>query len=143
MQHQPGRTGSFDHRAFESTVNDLSDGRPDQRPLTLAQRCQVAAYIAAIVRRRDTRSLDRRRRLEDAARDLPQASKAPSTLRAYRADGADYSGWCAAEQLLALPATPETISLCLAAACVIGPGSDDHRSPGEPALDLAGTPERE
>jgi hypothetical protein len=51
MVHQPGRTGSFDHRAFESTVDDLSDGRPDQRPLTPAQRCQVAAYIAAIVRR--------------------------------------------------------------------------------------------
>jgi hypothetical protein len=50
MVHQPGRTGSFDHRAFESTVDDLSDGRPDQRPLTPAQRCQVAAYIAAIVR---------------------------------------------------------------------------------------------
>lgn len=51
MERQPGRTGDFDHRAFESTVDDLSDGRPDQRPLTPAQRCQVAAYIAAIVRR--------------------------------------------------------------------------------------------
>jgi hypothetical protein len=51
MEHQPGRTGSSDHRAFELTVDDLSDGRPDQRPLTPAQRCQVAAYIAAIVRR--------------------------------------------------------------------------------------------
>lgn len=51
MEHQPGRTGNFDHRAFELTVDDLADGRPDQRPLTPAQRCQVAAYIAAIVRR--------------------------------------------------------------------------------------------
>ena len=51
MEHQPGRTGNSDHRAFESTVDDLSDGRPDQRPLTPAQRSQVAAYIAAIVRR--------------------------------------------------------------------------------------------
>jgi len=51
MERQPGRPGNFDHRAFESTVDDLSDGRPDQRPLTPAQRCQVAAYIAAIVRR--------------------------------------------------------------------------------------------
>src|ERR1019366_1897300 len=51
MEHQPGRTGSFDHRAFESTVDDLSDGRPGQRPLTPAQRSQVAAYIVAIVRR--------------------------------------------------------------------------------------------
>ncbi len=51
MERQPGRTGNFDHRAFESTVDDLSEGRPDQRPLTPAQRRQVAAYIAAIVRR--------------------------------------------------------------------------------------------
>ena len=51
MERQPGRTGNFDHRAFGSTIDDLSDGRPDQRPLTPAQRCQVAAYIAAIVRR--------------------------------------------------------------------------------------------
>jgi len=51
MVHQPSRTGNFDNRAFESTVDELSDGRPDQRPLTPAQRCQVAAYIAAIVRR--------------------------------------------------------------------------------------------
>jgi hypothetical protein len=51
MERQPGRTGNFDHRAFESTIDDLSEGRPDQRPLTPTQRCQVAAYIAAIVRR--------------------------------------------------------------------------------------------
>ena len=51
MVDQPGRTGNFDHGAFKSTVDELSDGRPDQRPLTSAQRCQVAAYIAAIVRR--------------------------------------------------------------------------------------------
>lgn len=51
MERQPGRTGNFDRSAFESTVDDPSDGRPDQRPLTPAQRCQVAAYIAAIVRR--------------------------------------------------------------------------------------------
>ena len=51
MERQPGRTGNFDHRAFESRVDDLPDGRPDQRPLTRAQRRQVAAYIAAIVRR--------------------------------------------------------------------------------------------
>jgi len=51
MEHHPGRAGNFDHHAFESTKDALSDGRPDQRPLTLAQRRQVAAYIAAIVRR--------------------------------------------------------------------------------------------
>jgi hypothetical protein len=51
MEHHPGRAGNFDHHACESTVDDLSDGRPDQRPLTLAQRRQIAAYIAAIVRR--------------------------------------------------------------------------------------------
>ena len=51
MERQPGRTGNFDRSAFESTVDDLSDGRPDRRPLTPAQRRQVAAYIVAIVRR--------------------------------------------------------------------------------------------
>ena len=51
MEYQRGSTGKFDHPAFESAVDDLSDGRPGQRPLTPAQRCQVAAYIAAIVRR--------------------------------------------------------------------------------------------
>ena len=51
MERQAGRTGNFDHRTFESTGDDLSDGRPDRRPLTPAQRRQVAAYIAAIVRR--------------------------------------------------------------------------------------------
>lgn len=51
MEHQPSRTESSDHGGFESTVNDLSDGRPGQRPLTPAQRHQVAAYIVAIVRR--------------------------------------------------------------------------------------------
>jgi hypothetical protein len=51
MERQPGRTGDFDYRAFESTVDDLSEGRPDQRPLTAAQRRQVLAYIAAIVQR--------------------------------------------------------------------------------------------
>jgi hypothetical protein len=51
MERQSGRTGNFDHRTFESTVDDLPEGRPDQRPLTPAQRRQVAAYIAAIVRR--------------------------------------------------------------------------------------------
>jgi hypothetical protein len=51
MARQPGRTGNFDHPAFESMVDDLSDGRPGQRPLTPAQRSQVAAYIVAIVRR--------------------------------------------------------------------------------------------
>jgi len=51
MERPPGRAGNFDHRAFESTVDDLSDGRPGQRPLSPAQRRQVAVYIAAIVRR--------------------------------------------------------------------------------------------
>lgn len=51
MERPPGRAGNFDHRRFESTVDDLSDGRPGQRALTPAQRCQVAAYIAAIARR--------------------------------------------------------------------------------------------
>jgi hypothetical protein len=50
MERQSGRTGNSDHRAFESMVYDLPAGSPDQRPLTVAQRRQVLAYITAIVR---------------------------------------------------------------------------------------------
>jgi hypothetical protein len=51
MAHPSGRPGNFDHRPFQSMLDDLADGRPGQRSLTPAQRAQAAAYIAAIVRR--------------------------------------------------------------------------------------------
>src|SRR5690349_13372814 len=51
----------------------------------------------------------------DQARDYVAAAKAPNTLRAYRADWADFAGWCAQHRLEALPAVPETVALYLTA----------------------------
>jgi site-specific recombinase XerD len=48
--------------------------------------------------------------LSDEARDYVRASKAPATLRAYRADWADFSYWCEARGLQARPAAPETVA---------------------------------
>ena len=52
---------------------------------------------------------------EEQARAFLHASKAKSTLRAYRADWNDFSGWCGAHGLPALPATPETVAYYLTA----------------------------
>jgi len=49
--------------------------------------------------------------LQDAVRDYALASKARNTLRAYRADLADFTRWCVGHGLERLPATPETVSL--------------------------------
>ncbi len=53
--------------------------------------------------------------IEMRARAYVQAAKAPSTLRAYRADWRDFEAWCLARGVAALPATPETVALYLAA----------------------------
>jgi len=50
-----------------------------------------------------------------SARDYAGRAKAPNTLRAYRADWADFAAWCARYALSALPAAPETVALYLAA----------------------------
>lgn len=49
------------------------------------------------------------------AAGLAEDARAPNTRRAYKADGAHFARWCAAQGLVALPATPETIGLYLAA----------------------------
>ena len=49
------------------------------------------------------------------ARDYARESKAANTRRAYRADWADFTAWCAAHALAALPAAPETVALYLPA----------------------------
>ena len=51
----------------------------------------------------------------DRARDYVAAAKAPNTLRAYRADWADFAGWCERHRVDALPAAPETVALYLTA----------------------------
>jgi len=53
--------------------------------------------------------------LEDAVRDYARASKATNTLRAYRADLADFTLWCADHGLTRLPAAPETVALYISA----------------------------
>jgi site-specific recombinase XerD len=49
-------------------------------------------------------------RLDERVNDFIVASKAPATLRAYRADWADFTAWCADRGLSPLPAAPETVA---------------------------------
>lgn len=51
--------------------------------------------------------------LIEQARDYLRQAKASNTRRAYRADWADFSGWCRAEGREALPAAPESLVLYL------------------------------
>ncbi len=53
--------------------------------------------------------------LVDEARAYARASREASTLRAYRSDWADFDRWCGLRSAAALPATPETVALYLAA----------------------------
>ena len=55
----------------------------------LTQRAQQALQLAAML---------------DQAQDYARLSRATNTQRAYRADWADFSAWCAAQGLPALPA---------------------------------------
>ncbi len=50
-----------------------------------------------------------------SARDYAGQAKAANTLRAYRADWADFAAWCDRYALPPLPAAPETVALYLAA----------------------------
>ena len=50
---------------------------------------------------------------EEQARDYLKKSKAENTIRAYRADWNCFTTWCKENDLSALPATPETVSLYL------------------------------
>ncbi|MDX1418401.1 MAG: site-specific integrase [Rubricoccaceae bacterium] len=51
----------------------------------------------------------------EAARAFADAARAPNTLRAYRADWADFLAWCADRRVQPLPATTETVALYIAA----------------------------
>ena len=55
-----------------------------------------------------------------AARSYAAASKAPNTVRAYRSDLADFEDWCAGHGVRAIPASPATIALYLAALAQAG-----------------------
>ena len=54
-------------------------------------------------------------RLQEQAEAFVRASKAPSTLRAYRSDWNHFVHWCEQQKLNAIPATPETVALYLTA----------------------------
>ncbi len=64
----------------------------------LTQRAQQAVHLAAML---------------DQAQDYARLSRATNTQRAYRADWADFSAWCAGHGQPALPATPQTVLLYL------------------------------
>ena len=55
-----------------------------------------------------------------AARAYASQAKAQNTVRAYRTDWKAFTAWCEAKGLAALPATPETVALHLAAAADSG-----------------------
>ncbi len=54
-------------------------------------------------------------RLHAQARAFLRASKAPSTLRAYRSDWQHFITWCDGRTVSSLPASPETVALYLVA----------------------------
>ena len=49
--------------------------------------------------------------LVEQTRAYVEAAHAPATLRAYRSAWQDFAAWCAAHELPALPAAPETVAL--------------------------------
>ena len=63
----------------------------------------------------------------ESARRFAQAARSDATLRAYRSDWTDFALWCADRQLVAMPATPETVALYIASRAEAGPDGDDGR----------------
>ncbi|MCZ2154061.1 MAG: tyrosine-type recombinase/integrase [Bryobacterales bacterium] len=53
--------------------------------------------------------------IADRATEFIQQSKASNTIRAYRSDWAHFVAWCDSHNQSALPATPETVALYVAA----------------------------
>nr|MDQ2732101.1 site-specific integrase [Armatimonadota bacterium] len=51
--------------------------------------------------------------LAELSREYISQSRAANTLRAYRADWADFEGWCTGHGRAALPADAETVALYL------------------------------
>lgn len=56
---------------------------------------------------------------KEQAQAYARGAKAASTQRAYHNDWRDFETWCAAHDLAALPATPETVALYLASRAVV------------------------
>jgi integrase len=53
-------------------------------------------------------------KLARKAETLARASKAPSTIKAYNSDWADFEAWCRGHRLRSLPAVPETVAMYIA-----------------------------
>lgn len=53
--------------------------------------------------------------LRQQASRLAAAARAPSTVRGYTSDMADFAAWCAQHSLVAIPATPESVAFYLTA----------------------------
>jgi len=58
--------------------------------------------------------------LDGAEQAYAQAARAPSTLRGYRSDWAEFSGWCSARGLVAVPAGAEAVAGYLTALAQAG-----------------------
>ena len=52
-------------------------------------------------------------RIEDQARHFVAHSKASNTVKAYRSDWDDFTGWCGSHSLASFPATSEAVALYL------------------------------
>ena len=52
--------------------------------------------------------------LQDASDRLILAARSPATLRAYRTDWAAFVAWCRTQDVMALPAQPETVAAWIA-----------------------------
>ncbi|WP_412070594.1 site-specific integrase [Rubrivirga sp. IMCC43871] len=71
----------------------------------------------------------------EAARRFAEAARSEATLRAYRSDWADFSGWCAERERNPMPATAETVALYIASRAEVGP--DDAHGRPTPLLKVA------
>ena len=58
----------------------------------------------------------------DKAREYARRAKSAQTLRCYATDWKDFTGWCTANALQSLPATPEVVALYISAL------ADKHRA---------------
>jgi site-specific recombinase XerD len=53
--------------------------------------------------------------LVDRAQEFARGARAENTLRAYRSDWRDFTGWCRERNFVACPASPQTVALYLTA----------------------------
>ncbi len=92
-QEDTGETGAEEEGADRDTTAETVGEMG-----VLTHRAQQALQLAAML---------------DQAQDYARLSRATNTQRAYRADWADFSAWCAGHGRPALPAAPQTVLLYL------------------------------